>query len=627
MGQLDKPQTNLPPRLANSALAFFMAFFGFQSAKALESYENLLHAISSPLPEYGLVLAKDGQTAVFARMSGPWGSSNNQSALYVTYQENGSWAEPRRLFSDLASNDDPFFSTDGHKLFFTTNNEQDGSSKPDSDIWVADYSNGQFSNPRPVDAINSPATEFSPIQTADGTLYFASSRQGGLGAGDIWRSRLKDGVFQKPENLGGPINTADGEWNVFLPPDASYLVVEASGREDGLSASGDMYLHQTENGQWKPPVSLRHVNTTGSDLMPRLSPDGRYMFFTSTGAKNSPNAEIRILPAADFLGQSNRFVQETLLAVSRSNHEVVALDPTTLEVLNRYPTGPGPHEVSISPDGTTAYAPNFGVYPKPHAEPILPSQMQFTSEPSDTLSIFKLSEPYERRSVSICSRSHGTTTSPDGHIWITCENDSEVLELNGKTGELIKSWDTNADGSHFIVSTRDNRHIIVANTDSGSITIIDRSLGSTKTIKTGKGAEGLALTPDQSHIWVGNAQGNSISIVRLSDGVQLRRFPSHGRFPVKLVIAPDYSEVWVVNTFSREIAILDGRTGSLMDKLTFDTPPLGIQISPDGKSVYATFPRVNQVRLFDRVTRQELARTDGVMEGDGLTWVPSNPVN
>ena len=588
-------------------------------------YDDLLQTISSPLPEYGLVLAPDSQTALFARMSGPWGSSGNQSAIYITHYDQGNWTEPERLFGNLSSNDDPFFSVDGTKLFFTTQNAPDGTRKADSDIWVADYIDGEFTSPRPVENINSASLESSPVQTTDGTLYFASARNGGMGSGDIWRSRLEDGEFQQPENLGGPFNTPGGEWNLFLPPNAEYLVLEASGRADAMSDSGDLYLHRHENEQWTPPAPLQHINTTGSDLMPRLSPDGEHIFFTTTNSSNSTDAEIRVLPKDDFLTGHKQLSRQTLLVVSRSNHEVIALDPITLEVLNRYPTGPGPHEVSVSPDGTIAYAPNFGVYPRPHSEPILPSQMQFTSEPSDTLSLFQLSEPYESRSVSICSRSHGTTASPDGRIWVTCEDDGEVLELNGETGELIKRWDTNAEGSHYIVSTRDNRHIIVANTDSGSITIFDRSSGSTNTVKTGKGAEGLTFTPDQSHVWVSNAQGNSISIVRISDGAHLRRFPSHGRFPVKLVMAPDGSEVWVVNTFSREIAILDGETGSLIDKLTFDTPPLGIQISPDGKRIYATFPRVNQVRAFDRATRQELARTDEVMEGDGITWVPARP--
>lgn len=586
---------------------------------------GLLSAISSPLPEYGLVVAPDGVTAVFARKSGPWGSRGTRSALFATHFRGNSWTSPEPVFTGMADNDDPFFSTDGTKLFFTANRIVDGEQQPDSDIWVADYADGAFHNPRSVDGVNSDATEYSPVQTADGTLYFASTRSGGLGAGDIWKSQLKDGAFQKPENVGAPVNTVGGEWNVFLPPEADYLIVEASGRTDAKSSNGDLYLHRRDSEGWQGPKALEHINTTGSDLMPRLSPDGETVYFTSTKSSGATDAEIFSEKSSNFVPSDVAANQSRLLVVSRSNHEIIALDPETLTILARYPTGPGPHEVSASSDGKSVFAPNYGVYPKPHKDPILPSQMQFTSQPSDTLSRISLSGGAEHTQFDICSRSHGVAISPDGHVWVTCQNDDQVLELNGDSGEVIKRWPSGGDGSHIVTTTRDNRYIIVAHTDSGSISIFDRSDDSTKVVKTGKGAEGLALTPDESHVWVGNAQANTISVVRVRDGEHIRKFPSQGRFPVKMKIAPDGSEAWVVNTFSRELAVLDAQTGALRDKLTFDTPPLGILMSPDGEQLYVSFPRVNEVRAFDRLTRSEVARTDGVMEGDGMAWITASP--
>lgn len=594
------------------------------SSTPLET-DSLLSVVSSPLPEYGLVVAPDGNTAVFARKSGPWGSRGTRSELYVTHLQDNSWTQPTRAFVNLADNDDPFFSTDGTKLFFTANRIMDGQLQPDSDIWVADYADGAFHNPRPVEGVNSDETEYSPVQTADGTLYFASTRSGGLGAGDIWKSPLRGDTFQSPENLGESVNTAGGEWNVFLPPEADYLIVEASGRPDAKSSNGDLYVHRLGSGSWEAPIALDHINTTGSDLMPRLSPDGETVYFTSTMSAGAADAEIYAEKTDRFLQHSASASQPRLLVVSRSNHEIVALDPTTLEILERYPTGPGPHEVATSPDRKTVFAPNYGVYPKPHKDPILPSQMQFTSEPSDTLSRISLAGSAGHTRFDICSRSHGVATSPDGHVWVTCQNDDQVLELNSNSGEVIKRWPSGGDGSHIVTATRDNRYIIVAHTDSGSISIFDRSDDSTKIVKTGKGAEGLALTPDESHVWVGNAQANTISVVRVGDGAHVRKFPSQGRFPVKMTIAPDGSETWVVNTFSRELAILDAQTGALKEKLTFDTPPLGIFMSPDGERLYVSFPRVNEVRAFNRLTRKEVARTDGIMEGDGMAWVLASP--
>ena len=55
--------------------------------------------------------------------------------------------------------------------------------------------------------INSPGAEWFPTLAADGTLYFGSDREGGNGGTDLWRSRLVDGKYAQPENLGDAINS------------------------------------------------------------------------------------------------------------------------------------------------------------------------------------------------------------------------------------------------------------------------------------------------------------------------------------------------------------------------------------------------------------------------------------
>jgi len=591
------------------------------SAAEADINTSLLSTVSTPLPEYGLVISPDGNIAVFARMSGAWGARGNKSRLYVTQKRDSGWTIPKPLFGNTFNTGDPFFSPDGTILYFTTNQALDGTEKADDDIWMADHEAGIFKRPRPLAGVNSNGMESSPVVSANGSLYFSSIRPSGLGSGDIWVSRLVDGVFQKPENVGAPVNTQYGEWNLFIEKDELYLVVEASGRPGAKSSNGDLYLYRKAENGWESAVPLSHVNTTGSDLMPRLSPNGRNFLYTSSGMAGSKDTEIRQSNVPDFLGMGNTSSKQSLVVISRSNHEAIVLEPNTLEVISRYPTGPGPHEVAVSPDGQTIFTPNYGVYPRPHSNPILPSQMQFTSEPSDTMTrIERASGSVSNVKFPICARSHGITVSPDGHIWVTCQNEGRVMELNSKNGALIRDWPIGEPGSHILRATRDNNYIVTSNVASGSISIFDRKSGTIKTVKTGSGAEGLALTPDQSRVWVGNTQDNSISIVNITDGTLEQTFSSHGRFPVKIVVAPDNSEAWVVNTFSNEIAILDTKSGSLIDKLRFNSPPLGIQISPDGETVYATFPRLNEVRAYNRISREEVARTNRVMEGDGMAW-------
>jgi len=49
-----------------------------------------------------------------------------------------------------------------------------------------------------------------------------------------------------------------------------------------------------------------------------------------------------------------------LLALSKQDHTLAIIDPTTLKVLSRVPVGDDPHEVVTSADGKTAYVSNYG---------------------------------------------------------------------------------------------------------------------------------------------------------------------------------------------------------------------------------------------------------------------------
>src|SRR5690348_10501533 len=53
---------------------------------------------------------------------------------------------------------------------------------------------------------------------------------------------------------------------------------------------------------------------------------------------------------------------DTVVVVCKSDFQLALVDPATEKVLVKLPTGVGPHEVAVSPDGRTAYVSNFGRY-------------------------------------------------------------------------------------------------------------------------------------------------------------------------------------------------------------------------------------------------------------------------
>jgi ankyrin repeat protein len=251
--------------------------------------------VSTERGELNAVFSPEGREFYFARSDG-----QRRSILQVL-EQGGTWGRPERVaFPGDYGAVDMAFSPDGTRLYFCSNRPLSGTgeAKKDHDIWVVTRTAQGWGEPTTLgDVVNSPADDYYPTFTAAGDLYFSSRREGGKGGNDIYRSRLVDGKFQPPENLGVPVNTERWEFDPFIAPDGSFLLF-ASSRPGGLGDS-DLYISfRGLDGSWSEPRNLgAPVNSIGPDYTPMLTPDGKYLFYTSgpTGPDDIYWVEARVL--------------------------------------------------------------------------------------------------------------------------------------------------------------------------------------------------------------------------------------------------------------------------------------------------------------------------------------------
>ena len=63
----------------------------------------------------------------------------------------------------------------------------------------------------------------------------------------------------------------------------------AAGRPDGHSGSGDLYISYQRDGVWTKAQNLGdEINSHREEYSPKISPDGRYFFFSSTRGRRPP---------------------------------------------------------------------------------------------------------------------------------------------------------------------------------------------------------------------------------------------------------------------------------------------------------------------------------------------------
>ena len=254
--------------------------------------------ISTDHVEYGSCISKDGKETYFVRSYDPWGSSNSRGTIYYSRMTEGEWSDPEIVsFSGRYDDSDPHLSADGRQIYFVSRGRENVNNSS-SDIWTVQRNiEGVWGTPEKLEEpINSNQREWSPRTDSEGNLYFASDRSGGSGQGDLYISRMVEGKFQPPENLGKTINLPTGEWNLDISCKGRVLIFEASGRAENKSPYGDLYISFKKNDRWSFPQNLVEVNTGGSDLYPQFIEESGLLFYSSSDSLQSKNSNIYFIP-------------------------------------------------------------------------------------------------------------------------------------------------------------------------------------------------------------------------------------------------------------------------------------------------------------------------------------------
>lgn len=207
---------------------------------------------------------------------------NGKSEIRYAKRIRNKWSKPKTiLVNDHYGYNDPFLSPDEKRLYFISQRADDGLGRhQDYDIWYVERQKDGWSEP--INAgpmINSTRNEYYISFNQKGTMYFASNKY--KSNFDIYKSAYKSGAFLEAERLGPAINTQNYEADVFIDPEEDYIIFCAE-RPDGLGR-GDLYISfKNPDASWTKSKNMGQViNTSGHELCPFVSKDGKYLFYTS----------------------------------------------------------------------------------------------------------------------------------------------------------------------------------------------------------------------------------------------------------------------------------------------------------------------------------------------------------
>ena len=275
--------------------------------------ENIGKAINSSFHEYSPLVSADGNTMIFTSNRPNEGSSalSTFEDIYISKKVDGEWTKPVKIspninieFNDAAAS----LSPDGKTLVLYY--EYGG-----GDIYVSKSEGEGWTKPVALNKnVNGPMSwETSAFLTDDGKhLYFSCNREGGFGNLDIYVSEMdQTGDWGKANNLGPVINTTGREDSPALGPDGTTLYFSSDGHPS--MGGTDIFKSEFKDGKWQKPINLGYpINSVEDDSFFAVSSDRRRAYFSTL--REEGNAEIYTLTFIEPQQQLADVIDPTITA-------------------------------------------------------------------------------------------------------------------------------------------------------------------------------------------------------------------------------------------------------------------------------------------------------------------------
>jgi YVTN family beta-propeller protein len=302
-----------------------------------------------------------------------------------------------------------------------------------------------------------------------------------------------------------------------------------------------------------------------------------------------------------------------LLVLSKGDTTLSLVDPESRQVIGRVPSGPDPHEVTVSADRRTAYVSNYG------------------GGAYNTLTVIDLEKRAILQTVDLGALRgpHGVEEA-GGKIWFTAEAAKVVARYDPASRQVDLVQGTGQERTHMVEVTRDLSRMLTTNISSATVSIFDARPGGrggtgwTHTVvPVGRGAEGFDLSPDEREAWVANAQDGTISVLDLASKRVAATIDANVRGANRLKFTPDGRRVLVTSLSGSSVAVFDAASRAETQRIEVGTGAAGLLVEPDGTRAYAACTPDGYVAVIDLQSMQVIGRIEAGRSPDGLAWVPA----
>jgi len=300
---------------------------------------------------------------------------------------------------------------------------------------------------------------------------------------------------------------------------------------------------------------------------------------------------------------------QSLLVLSKHDLTLSIVDPASLKVIAKAPSGQDPHEVIASTDATRAYISNYG------------------GGSLNTITVIDLVNQKALAPIDL-----GPLRGPHGldfvggKLWFTAEGAKVIGSYDPATAKIDWVFGTGQNRTHMLYVFPDLNRIITTNVSSATISLIEKTTGGPRVdwnqtlIPVGRGAEGFDLSPDRKEIWAANAQDGTVSIVDANAKKVLQTVDADVRGANRLKFTPDGKRVLVSTLGGPNLTVIDVSSRQVVKRIPIGKGAAGILMHPDGAKAYVACTPDDYVTVIDLHSLAVAGRFEAGGNPDGLAW-------
>jgi DNA-binding beta-propeller fold protein YncE len=296
----------------------------------------------------------------------------------------------------------------------------------------------------------------------------------------------------------------------------------------------------------------------------------------------------------------------TVIVVNKQGDDASFIDLESGTIVATAPTGVGPHELVVSPDGRLAVVTNYG------------------GGSANTLTVFDIASASVVRTIDLgrFTRPHGISFMPDGDVVaVTSEATRNVVLARVSEGRILANISTDARGSHMLGVTGDGESIWTGDMGSNTVTQLSVDDGTRlRSFPAPAQPEAINVSPDGTRVFAGSNATGRVTAFDAADGSPTLVAEGFG-WPYRIFLTPGVEKLIIPDMRRETLRFFDGDDYKELGRIDFPGEgPQGLILHPDGRHLFLSLSRGNRIAVVDIDTRVVVGYLPAGTGPDGIGY-------